>query len=336
MNHLSDRIIDRAISGDIMHAILIVGIDSQECADFARKIASAYCLGRIDIEKLAVFPDYREIGSEKIKIEDIRSLVSDTGMGSFTRKRRTYLIMATLGMSQETQNALLKTLEETPDDTLILLTGPEAGFLPTVRSRCNIVRIGCGESTEVADHLILKGYPSTLARKAASWSGGSYGKAERFCIPEYQLFREKSYSILENALFGMIPFREADFLTEKDPVFPDMQIVVEDDDTDEEEENKIRKKKSQLINVPLMFDVFVDVLRDAMMLKEKAVSICSPDAVELSQKIANRFTKKRILDMMDSVMEARNNLRYNVRPKLMIDSVLVSLSRKESKDIKEK
>lgn len=79
------------------------------------------------------------------------------------------------------QNVLLKTLEEPAARSLIVLVSavPDA-LLPTVRSRCQVVRFGPLPPVTVADLLERDGVPAEAARRAAAASGGSVAQARMF------------------------------------------------------------------------------------------------------------------------------------------------------------
>jgi DNA polymerase-3 subunit delta' len=89
-------------------------------------------------------PDPREEGaepakkkSEQIRIEQVRELADFLAVGTHRGGLRVILVYPAEAMNANTQNALLKNLEEPPPATVFLLvaTQPER-LLPTVRSRC--------------------------------------------------------------------------------------------------------------------------------------------------------------------------------------------------------
>jgi DNA polymerase-3 subunit delta' len=86
-------------------------------------------------------PDVRFIeplaDKKEISIQQIRELERELNYRSFTGKRKIVIIDPATLVNLSAQNALLKTLEEPPEDSLIILIASNAGaLLPTVRSRC--------------------------------------------------------------------------------------------------------------------------------------------------------------------------------------------------------
>jgi DNA polymerase III subunit delta' len=82
-------------------------------------------------------PARKEKRSEQIRIEQVRDLSGFLAVGTHRAGLRVILLYPSEAMNPNTQNALLKSLEEPPPGTAFLLvtTRPE-GLLPTVRSRC--------------------------------------------------------------------------------------------------------------------------------------------------------------------------------------------------------
>lgn len=81
-------------------------------------------------------------------------------------------------MNLAAQNAMLKTLEEPYGRTLIiLLTDQPDALLPTIRSRCQLVRFSPLDPATVRQQLEKRGHPPAVAAKAAALADGSLGLA---------------------------------------------------------------------------------------------------------------------------------------------------------------
>lgn len=128
-------------------------------------------------------PDIREIeplpGKKEITIQQIRSLEKDLQLRSFSGGRKVAILDPAALLNQPSQNALLKTLEEPPKDSLLILISPSAGaLLPTLRSRCLRVSFGPITRQLLADYLSSrKGVPAEEAQLLAALSMGSLGMA---------------------------------------------------------------------------------------------------------------------------------------------------------------
>lgn len=99
-------------------------------------------------------PDFLHVEADRqkvnpvIRIDQIRSL-QDEAARSPQKHRRIVWIEEANCMRSEAQNALLKMLEEPPENLVFLLSGQEAGVLPTVRSRCSVLRFGGMQEQEI-------------------------------------------------------------------------------------------------------------------------------------------------------------------------------------------
>lgn len=114
-------------------------------------------------------------------------LCYELSLKPFSGKRRIGIIddADLLGMgSRESANALLKTLEEPPPKSVLILIGTSLQRqLPTIRSRCQIVRFDPLPDSDVAELLLATGDVANeeLAFRAARMSGGSLERAQRWC-----------------------------------------------------------------------------------------------------------------------------------------------------------
>ncbi len=91
----------------------------------------------------ANFPDVRVIEpvGNVIKTDVIRQVVSDFSQSGFEGKEQVFIIKDSDKMHVNAANSLLKMIEEPSSDSYIfLLTEDEHKLLPTIRSRCQLVR----------------------------------------------------------------------------------------------------------------------------------------------------------------------------------------------------
>lgn len=112
-------------------------------------------------------PEPAKKRSEQIRIEQVRELADFLAVGTHRAGLRVILIYPAETMNPNTQNALLKSLEEPPPATLFLLVSAQSDrLLPTLRSRCLKFRLPFPDSEEVLRWLREQGVPhpeSTLA-----------------------------------------------------------------------------------------------------------------------------------------------------------------------------
>jgi DNA polymerase-3 subunit delta' len=128
-------------------------------------------------------PDVRVIeplaSKKEISIQQIRELERELNYRSFSGRRKCAIIDPASLLNPASQNALLKTLEEPPENSLMILIAPNSGgLLPTVRSRCLRLAFAPLARREVAEFLQTKcAIAAGDAQFLAAMSMGSIGAA---------------------------------------------------------------------------------------------------------------------------------------------------------------
>ncbi len=141
-------------------------------------------------------PDYHVVTKELIRFHDktgkskgidlsihvIRpEVVERASRASVQGRGKVFVIEQADLMNAPAQNAMLKTLEEPAGRTLVvLLTDSPGQLLPTIRSRCQVVRFGQMRPETVTAELRRRQVPLAAAAEAAGVAGGSLGVALRW------------------------------------------------------------------------------------------------------------------------------------------------------------
>lgn len=112
-----------------------------------------------------------------ITVDEVRRLHRFLGMSASGGERRVIIIDCLNDMNRNAANAVLKLLEEPPSNTLFLLISHGmGGLLPTIRSRCQIVRFSALEIVQV-EHVLRQVAGSIVddneVPQLAALSGGS-------------------------------------------------------------------------------------------------------------------------------------------------------------------
>ena len=109
------------------------------------------------------------IGTQHLVEEIRRRVIAASAYRPFEGSRRVFVVAAADAMAEESQNALLKTLEEPPPFAHLILVGSQpAGLLETVRSRCQPVRFVAPPAEAVAAALAAAGAGASDAERAAA------------------------------------------------------------------------------------------------------------------------------------------------------------------------
>jgi len=143
-------------------------------------------------------PDILWINSDKnsIGVDDIRTRVNaDVMIKPYQSRYKIYIIEDADKMTENAQNALLKTIEEPPEYAIIiLLCCNTSTLLPTILSRCVILNLKPVNRQLIKEFLMSKyRIPDYKAEIAVNFSGGNVGKAIKYASSEY--FEKKKEDI---------------------------------------------------------------------------------------------------------------------------------------------
>ncbi len=116
-----------------------------------------------------------------IPVDEVRRLKGFFSLSATDGGRRVVIVDAADEMNDPAANALLKMLEEPPDDAvLILISHQPTALLPTIRSRCRTLRLDRLSPADMAMALAAQGAADDSAARALSeLAGGSVGEAIR-------------------------------------------------------------------------------------------------------------------------------------------------------------
>lgn len=108
----------------------------------------------------------------------IRGLLREIGLRSYEGNIKTFIVTFVEEMNQESANALLKILEEPPPQTLYFLTTSQLqGLLPTIISRCQLVKLQKIQYEQIENALLSQKTEAADAQIIAKLANGNYSTA---------------------------------------------------------------------------------------------------------------------------------------------------------------
>ncbi len=204
--------------GDFWRTFLFVGLDGVGKFLFAERFAmSILCEGderpcfkcRMCLSyKSGMNPFIKVVEPErdKISISQVRDIISFVHVRS--SRGKIVIIREAESMTPSASNAFLKTLEEIPERTCFILiaSSPDA-LLPTVRSRCFVVRFSALSMDEMKKLLEAEGFHLDEEEFQVLYylSGGSVGLMKDF-------LERDMYRLVEKVYYG-IKRKDMDILT---------------------------------------------------------------------------------------------------------------------------
>lgn len=140
-------------------SFVFYGSDTEAAHQAALSYAKDVGISSFDIVELS--PEVEEKGSKgEIKIKAVRELIRQINLSPGHGKLKLAIIREADKLNTEAANALLKTLEEPPAKAKIILLSSSLRLLPTIRSRCQIVRFEDRENPQQEE--LLTSFESAL------------------------------------------------------------------------------------------------------------------------------------------------------------------------------
>jgi DNA polymerase-3 subunit delta' len=243
-----------------------------------------------------------ELGSQ-ILVDQIRTLNGVIGLRPRQGRRRVFLIDPADQMNREAQNSLLKTLEEPPaHSSLILMASRPHHLLPTVRSRCFSVGFTTMRSEALTQALLARDIPQKEAAARAALSGGSFGDALALDIDQRLGRRKQIYEMLvaltgEVAAVAGLPAMAADLAGDDEATIIDG------------------------------LDCMQSLLRDAARAGlDSPSALAHIDMAPQLQTLGRRLGIERSAELVRATERLRADLRFNANRTLIAETLLAAVA----------
>jgi DNA polymerase-3 subunit delta' len=250
---------------------------------------------------LAMARPYKQI----IRVGPMRELEREANFRPFEGAARVFIVEDADYMNDAASNALLKTLEEPPPTShLILTTTNPTALLATIRSRCQIIRFAPLDSAEIETFLIeKKALPAVEAELLARTSHGSIGRALATDIETYRERREAMLVVLTAlALTG-----------DRVQLLRSAEDLAAAKDRDEYEQR---------------LDVLETLIRDAwaLTLGRPPETIVNGDLLRVLQEVATRMKSTQAAAWLQQIEELRGELEVNINRRVASDALFLSMA----------
>lgn len=307
--------------------------------------------------------DVRRIVPEglSIAVKEMREIVQIASRRPGTGRWQVVVIEDADRLTEGAANALLKVVEEPPASTVFLLCAPSVDpedIAITLRSRCRHVALTTPSVDAIADVLISgDGLPEADARWAASVSGGHVGRARRLATdPEARDRRKRALGLARDAATPARAFAAAEEMVavaESEA----LALTAGRNETETEElktalgaggtgkgtaattrgtagalkELERRQKSRQTRASRDALDrALIDLatyFRDALLVSSGAGGVTAnhPDMSEKVEAMAAHVPPDRLLRCIEAVLECREALAVNVKPKFAVDAMVATV-----------
>ena len=310
------RILQSAIKNNrLSHAYLFVGPDGVGKRLIAKTLAKTLNCQKGDIDScdecrnciridLNEYPDVKVIEptGTSIKIEKMREIRREASFKPLEGKKKVYIIQEASAMTQPAANSLLKTLEEPQGETLFILTTSNIhGLLPTIISRCQLVRFRPLSTKVIEDFLIKKrGITNDEAYMASNLSEGSIGKALRMANSEKKELRNRVIDLIAKIS-----------LKDVEGIFKTAREFTQDRD-----------------QIPFVLSIISSWYRDLLIFKESegSASLVNIDKKEGITKEVEKYSREEIEEALSLLLRTVDYIKRNVNPQLAIENILLKIA----------
>lgn len=249
----------------------------------------------------------REKDKKNITVEQVRRFINSVSMSSFLNSYKIGIIKHADSLSIEASNALLKTLEEPRENTIIILVTHDLDSLPaTIVSRSKVLNFRPVNSDIIYDYLVDNfNSPRSMARDLSRLCQGRPALAVKFY--EDEDFRKK---YLEKAAL-FINFASQDINAR----FISVSELL--GGAKGQELVKIAKRT---------LEVWIGVARDCLLVDFDNVNLIQHFQLEQDiKRVKNNFNSHQILSIIKKINYADTLIDANVNPKTALEAVAISI-----------
>lgn len=261
-----------------------------------------------DGHKKVILSGHPDVGmvipyKRNILVDAIRELEREANFRPFEGGKRVFIIDDAEKMNDSAANALLKTLEEPPATThLILTTSRPNSLLQTIRSRCQTIRFAPVAEGEIERLLVENGKDREDAKLAARVGGGSVGPALAMDVAEFRRDRDAMLGVVRSAL-----------------VSGDIASMLQTSEQLSDAKNKERFENN--------LGVLQTLVRDLLAIRTGADSaVVNRDISADLEELADEADPRRLSDWQLALEDLLGNLNVNVNRKVATDSLFVRMA----------
>lgn len=291
-------------AGMVSHAHLIIGQDGIGKSFIAKELALKI-LGKTENKQYADIGEYRvQKGKQSIGVDEVRSIIEEISKKPYENDKKVVIIYEADSMTEQAQNAFLKTIEEPPIGVFIILLCENFQLiLDTIKSRCQIHKL-FRLSNEDMVKFLKRDFPSLSPedfKTALAFSDGIPGRADKF-INDEALRRTRD--LMLDILISSQKKEKSDFINYD-------KLLIKENDYQE------------------ALTWIVSYVRDTLVYKETGNIdlIINIDKILLIKELAGMFSFVKLNDIIDVVNYTRMNLERNVNSTASFDIMLIKIQK---------
>ena len=259
-------------------------------------------------------PDILHIkpAGQYIKIAQIRGLIETLAMKPYEAQLRVVIIAEAQSLNPSAGNALLKMLEEPPDRTLLILTAPQkTDVLPTIVSRCQIVRFNPVPRESIAADLTeTHNMLPENAKVLSAMADGSMNRAIELHRSGWLRYRDWLIDASGCEEIEKISTRPTGMLL----AFAEKLFV----------------RKTQ---VALALETMLTWLRDIIVCRHDPERVVNTDLIDKLRKVSQKMSEAVLLEKMEIILAAQKEIDANSNLRLTLEVMMLRLARTRPENI---
>ncbi|GAA1482575.1 DNA polymerase III subunit delta' [Gordonia sinesedis] len=296
-----------------------------------------------------------------LAVREMREIVQAASRRPGTGRWQVVIVEDADRLTEQAANALLKVVEEPPSRTVFLLCAPSVDpedISVTLRSRCRHIALTAPSAAAIERVLIDRdGIDEDAARWAASVCGGHVGRARRLATdPDARAQREQALGLARAATRPKTAYEAAEELVRSaEAAAKAISAELDESETEEmktalgaggtgkgtarpprgtagalKELEKRQKSRATRLGRDVLDRALVDLaalFRDALMVAVGApVTPMHPDkTADIVVPMAKYASPERLLLCVEAVLDCREALDLNVKPKFAVDAMVARI-----------
>jgi DNA polymerase-3 subunit delta' len=250
-------------------------------------------------------PDFHCItmkeGESSIKIDQIRAIETVVQKHAYRASRIVCIIRSAEEMTDQAQNALLKTLEQPPSNVIIILTVTNiSAVLSTILSRCQIINVPTMPQKNIEKLLSKLGVQAQQAAVAARIAQGLPNKA-------IEVAQSEAYNQTRDGIFEVVATLHTKNMSNA------IDAV----------EFFINNKQS----IEWLFDIMESWYRDIMVWQETGndALLFNCDWINAIKQAATVVSKKSAAHIIEAIIQSRKRIKQSTNFQLVMEELLLTV-----------
>jgi DNA polymerase III subunit delta' len=266
-------------------------------------------------------PDINVIQSEKsgsmLKVDQIRDLQHNLALAPYESHYRMPLILRFEEAHPSAANALLKSLEEPPPHVILCLTANSAeDLLPTIVSRCQVIRLRPLRWDEVQTGLVDKySIPADQAETVSRLSNGRPGFGLRM-IQESDWFDNRKHWLDKQIEL---------IISQRSEQFSYVESIADFRNKSQEQKNEMSANLRDILLIWLSF--WRDVMLCAASPENQIISVINLDYHHYLHVLAQKIGLHEAWRMVNNIERTIERLDRNVNARMAVELLLLDLPR---------